>query len=185
MTPKSMLRRKISFSSIDDFARECFQVVIGEIDPLKSADVKRVVMCSGKVYYDILEARREKNIANTAVLRLEQMYPFPAAALSRELAKWAKATEFIWAQEEPQNQGAWYSIQHAIRTCMQPGHDLNYAGRPASAAPAGGDYHRHLERQKRVVEDALGISRQGTVDVSAKPQLIDHHTPAPTGEKAS
>jgi len=185
MTPKSMLRRKISFSSIDDFAAECFQVVIGEIDPLKAADVKRVVMCSGKVYYDILEARREKNIANTAVLRLEQLYPFPAAALSSELAKFPKAAEFIWAQEEPQNQGAWYSIQHAIRTCMQPGQDLNYAGRPASAAPAGGDYHRHLARQKRVVEDALGISRQGAVDVSAKPQLIDHHTPAPTGEKAS
>ncbi|MFH0909684.1 MAG: 2-oxoglutarate dehydrogenase E1 component [bacterium] len=185
MTPKSMLRRKISFSSIDDFASEGFQVVIGEIDPLKSAEVKRIVMCSGKVYYDILEARRERNMASTAILRLEQMYPFPAKALTRELSKFPKATEFIWAQEEPQNQGAWYLIQHALRTCIQPGQDLHYAGRPASAAPAGGDYHRHLERQERVVEDALGVSRQGAVDVSTKPQLIDHPAPTPTGEKAT
>jgi 2-oxoglutarate dehydrogenase E1 component len=184
MTPKSMLRRKISFSSIDDLAQGSFMPVIGEIDPIKQQDVRRVVICTGKVYYDILEARREKGIQNVAVLRLEQLYPFPHQMLTQELSRFPKAGDIIWAQEEPQNQGAWYCLQHALRTCLRPGQTLNYAGRAEGAAPAGGDYHKHMERQKRVVEDALGVTREGFEDMTHKPQLMSasdtHH-----GEKPS
>jgi 2-oxoglutarate dehydrogenase E1 component len=165
MTPKSTLRRKISFSTLEELSGGAFQPVIGEIDPLKPADVKRVVLCTGKIYYDILEARRERKINDIAIIRVEQLYPFPSDLLTRELRAFTGAREILWAQEEPQNQGAWYSIQDAVRSCMAAGQTLNYVGRAPTAAPAGGDYHKHLERQKNVVEGAL------TVQSMAKPTV--------------
>ena len=157
MTPKSPLRRKITFSTLEDLASDRFDNVIGEIDPLKPAEVRRVVACSGKVYYDLLEARREKAVADIAIIRVEQLYPFPAEELAKQLQLYKGAKEIVWCQEEPQNQGAWLSIQDALRACLTPGQDLAYAGRPAMAAPAGGDYHKHLERQKRLVDLALDL----------------------------
>jgi 2-oxoglutarate dehydrogenase E1 component len=174
MTPKSTLRRKISFSTLDDLATGTFQTVIGEIDPIKPAAVERIVLCSGKVYFDLLEARREQTIDNIALIRLEQIYPFPAERLTAVFKEFPQAREVCWAQEEPQNQGAWYSIQHAIRTCLSPRQTLYYAGRPAMAAPAGGDYHASVERQRRLVTDALSLatgSGSNRCDLTEQPQL--------------
>ena len=172
MTPKSTLRRKISFSSLDELASGGFQTVIGETDPLVATDVERVVICSGKVYFDVLESRRELGITNIAIFRLEQLYPFPSEALTAELKKFPNTREICWCQEEPQNQGAWYSIQHAIRTCMSSAQTLYYAGRVAMAAPAGGDYHKSIERQRTLINHALTLATQSSKqDMSLQPQL--------------
>ncbi|HMO50978.1 MAG TPA: 2-oxoglutarate dehydrogenase E1 component [Kiritimatiellia bacterium] len=173
MTPKSTLRRKISFSTLDDLTTGSFRMVIGEEDGLDPAEIERVVLCSGKVYFDILETRRELNIRNIALVRVEQLYPFPSEELTAEIAKYPKAREVCWAQEEPQNQGAWYSIQHAIRTCMTPQQTLYYSGRVAMAAPAGGDYHKSIERQRNLINHALTLATQTTArtDLSLQPQL--------------
>lgn len=161
MSPKSMLRRKISFSPLDSLTRKSFRLVIREKDDLDPDGVKRVVLCSGKVYYDLLERRREKEQVDTAILRVEQLYPFPKEILARRIRQYTRATEVVWAQEEPMNQGAWYSIIHFIRACM-PGHmGLSYAGRLSSASPAGGDHSKHVERQTRLVEAALNTGRKG------------------------
>ena len=155
MTPKSPRRRKITFSTLEDLASGQFDPVISELDPLKPSDIKRVVLCSGKVYFDLLEARRERGITDIAIARVEQLYPFPDADIAAELKRYPKASEVVWTQEEPQNQGAWLSIQDALRGCLQPGQTLGYAGRAAMAAPAGGDHHKHLERTKKMLNDAL------------------------------
>ena len=177
MTPKSMLRLKASFSPLDDLARGEFLNVIGETAPLKSSDVKRVVLCSGKVYYDVVEEREARELRNIAIVRVEQLYPYPADAITRELAKYPKADEVIWCQEEPQNQGAWYSIQDAIRTCMRPGQTLLYAGRPPAAAPAGGDHHKHLERKRNLINAAIAFSSDETQAAqTAQPQLAPHES---------
>ena len=162
MTPKSPLRRKATFSTLDDLINGSFQLVIGEQDPVKPDEVERVVLCSGKVYWDIVEARREQNITNIAIVRLEQLYPFPSEELTAGIKKFPRAREICWAQEEPQNQGAWYSIQHSIRTCMSSSQTLYYAGRMAMAAPAGGDHHKSVERQRKLIQDALTLARAGT-----------------------
>ncbi len=157
MSPKSMLRRKISFSEIEALTAGEYQVVIGEVDPLPSEEVRRVILCSGKVYYDLLERRRALELAHIAIIRIEQLYPFPKAHLKRELERYAKAEEVVWAQEEPMNQGAWYAIQHDIRGCMLPYQSLSYVGRLRSAAPSGGHHQRHVERQRRLVAAALNM----------------------------
>ena len=162
MTPKSPLRRKATFSTLDDLINGSFQLVIGEQDAVKPDEVERVVLCSGKVYWDIVEARREQNITNIAIVRLEQLYPFPSEELTAGIKKFPRAREICWAQEEPQNQGAWYSIQHSIRTCMSSSQTLYYAGRMAMAAPAGGDHHKSVERQRKLIQDALTLARAGT-----------------------
>ena len=146
--------------------------MIPEADPLKPDEVKRVVLCTGKVYYDLLEARRERGIANIALVRVEQLYPFPDAAIRTEVAKYPKAREVVWAQEEPQNQGAWYIIQDALRTCMAENQVLYYAGRAPMAAPAGGDYHKHLERTRKLIDDALTLKNKAIAEIAAAPQLM-------------
>ncbi len=172
MTPKSTLRRKVSFSTLDDLAMGTFRMVIGEEQLTDPAKVERVVLCSGKVYFDLLEARQEQNIQNIALVRLEQLYPFPAEELTEELQRYPNAREVTWAQEEPQNQGAWYSVQHAIRTCMHQKQQLYYSGRLAMAAPAGGDYHKSIERQRGLVQHALTLATDSTSrDLSTQPQL--------------
>ncbi len=184
MTPKSPLRRKITFSTLEDLAEGRFDLVIGEIDPIKPSDVRRVCLCSGKVYWDLLEARRERKIDDIAIVRIEQLYPFPSENLARELQRYPRARQIYWVQEEPQNQGAWYLIQDTIRLVMQPGQTLSYAGRMPMAAPAGGDYQKHLERQKKLVDTALA-RRPGeeTELLTAKPQLVAVPEPAAAGGK--
>ena len=111
--------------------------------------IRRVVICSGKVYYDLLAKRNEEGLKDVYILRLEQFYPFPAQSLSKELARF-KDAEVIWCQEEPQNQGAWYQIQHHLAACLQPKQALHYAGRARSPAPAVGHFNDHVAEQHTV-----------------------------------
>jgi 2-oxoglutarate dehydrogenase E1 component len=157
-TPKSLLRHKEAVSTLDELAKGAFRCVIGEVDALDEKKVKRVVFCSGKVYYDLIAARREKNIGSIAIARLEQLYPFPQEAFKAELARYPKATEIVWCQEEPRNQGAWYWIasrQHLDRS-FNSKQSLLLVSRPASPSPAVGYYGRHNAQQKALIESALG-----------------------------
>jgi 2-oxoglutarate dehydrogenase E1 component len=155
MSPKSLLRHKLSTSSLEDLCGGGFRPVIGEVDAVRAPDVARVVLCSGKVYYDLLEQRRSRKLGHIAIVRIEQLYPFPRDLLSEELKRYSRAREVVWCQEEPQNQGAWYQSQHHLRACMRPGQELRYAGRPASASPAVGYFTMHVEQQMALVDDAL------------------------------
>lgn len=160
MTPKSMLRAPLAVSTIEELAKGKFQPVIAEIDAeIKSNNVKRVVMCSGKVYYDILSKRREEKITDVAIVRIEQLYPFPDVELKEILASYKKAKEIVWTQEEPRNQGAWYPMRHKMLEALATGQELSCASRPASAAPAGGYMAPHIQRQQQVVADALGLEK--------------------------
>ena len=117
--------------------------------------VKRVVLCSGKVYYDLLEEAQKQNIKDVALVRVEQLYPFPRPELVAELKRFASATEVIWCQEEPQNQGAWYQIQHHLRACLQSKQSISYAGRPGSPSPAAGHMGEHTAELNQLLADAL------------------------------
>ncbi|MCF8177252.1 MAG: 2-oxoglutarate dehydrogenase E1 component [Sulfuritalea sp.] len=157
ITPKSLLRNKDAASPLAELAEGSFKTVIGETEALDPKKVTRVVLCSGKIYYDLMAYRREQKIVTTAVVRLEQPYPFPEAALQAELAKWPKAKEVVWCQEEPQNQGCWYwlaSRHHLVRS-TGGGQSLSLVSRPASASPAVGYYSKHNAQQKEVIEGAF------------------------------
>jgi 2-oxoglutarate dehydrogenase E1 component len=155
-TPKSLLRHKDAASPLSEFTKGCFQTIIPDQKVLKGDKVKRVVTCSGKVYYDLSKKREEKGADDVAIIRVEQLYPFPHKAFSTELKKYPNATEVVWAQDEPQNQGAWFFVQHYIHENMLEGQKLGYSGRAASASPAVGYSHLHQEQQKALVEGAFG-----------------------------
>jgi 2-oxoglutarate dehydrogenase E1 component len=155
-TPKSLLRNKDATSPIAEFTRGGFQTVIGETKDIKADKVKRVIACSGKVYYDLVKHREAKGSDEVAIVRVEQLYPFPHKAFAAEIKKYAKATELVWCQDEPQNQGAWFFIQHNIHENMLDGQKLGYAGRAASASPAVGYAHLHQDQQKALIEAAFG-----------------------------
>jgi 2-oxoglutarate dehydrogenase E1 component len=161
MSPKSLLRHPLAVSSLDDLAQGVFHNVIDEIDELDSKKVDRVVMCSGKVYYDLLEQRRENKLNNVAIVRIEQLYPFPSQELEKVVAKYAHVKDWVWCQEEPQNQGAWYCSQHHFLNSIPKGASLIYTGRDASASPAVGYISVHNQQQKALVEDAL-TTKKGT-----------------------
>lgn len=157
-TPKSLLRNKDATSPLTEFTKGSFQTVIPEQDDAiekKAAKVKRVIACSGKVYYDLVKKRTEKEADDVAIIRVEQLYPFPHKAFAAELKKYPNATEIVWCQDEPQNQGAWFFIQHNIHENMLDGQKLGYAGRAASASPAVGYSHLHQEQQKALVDAAF------------------------------
>ncbi len=158
MSPKSLLRHKDACSSLDELANGEFKRVIGEVDDLDPKKVKRVILCCGKVYYDLVNARREKGIKDIAIVRMEQLYPFPKASLEVELAKYPKATEIVWCQEEPRNQGAWYWIasRHHLDTQLGAKQKMLLVSRPASSSPAVGYLAKHNEQQKALIESALG-----------------------------
>jgi len=156
MTPKSLLRNKEAASPLSEFTKGGFQTIIGERDDAIDAEqVTRLIMCSGKVYYDLVKQRAEKKITDAAIIRLEQLYPFPHKALTAELKKYPKVEEIVWCQDEPQNQGAWFFVQHNILENMSDGMKLAYAGRPASASPACGYAHLHQEQQKSLLNAAF------------------------------
>lgn len=155
MTPKSLLRNKDAVSPLSDLAKGHFETVIGEHEELNASKVKRVIMCSGKVYYDLVATRKERGAGDVAIIRLEQLYPFPHKAVAAELKKYPNATEIVWCQDEPQNQGAWFFVQHYIMENMTEGQKLGYAGRPASASPAVGYYAKHNEQQKALLDAAF------------------------------
>ncbi|MGM9481221.1 2-oxoglutarate dehydrogenase E1 component [Roseateles sp. NT4] len=156
MTPKSLLRAKDATSPLSDFTKGEFKTVIGEQDAAIVGDkVKRVIVCSGKVYYDLVKARAEKKSNDVAIVRVEQLYPFPHKAFAAELKKYPNATDIVWCQDEPQNQGAWFFVQHYVHENMTEGQKLGYAGRPASASPACGYAHLHQEQQKALLDQAF------------------------------
>ncbi|GLX88501.1 2-oxoglutarate dehydrogenase subunit E1 [Pseudomonas fragi] len=160
LTPKSLLRHKLAVSTLEDLAEGSFQTVIPEIDAQDPAKVDRIVLCSGKVYYDLLEKRRAEGREDIAIVRLEQLYPFPEDDLIEVLAPYKNLKHIVWCQEEPMNQGAWYCSQHHMRRIIG-GHDkslvLEYAGRDASAAPACGYASMHAEQQAKLLQDAFTV----------------------------
>ncbi|KAG0162849.1 hypothetical protein DFQ30_001175, partial [Apophysomyces sp. BC1015] len=164
LTPKSLLRHKEAVSDLSEFSSGAFHPVLGEtdatIDPKK---VKRVLACSGRVYYDLIAHRREVKNADVAILRIEQLYPFAHKQFEAELKKYDNATEVVWVQDEPQNQGPWFYIEHHLAEGIRDGMKLAYSGRPASASPAVGYYAKHYEQQKALVEGAFGRLKGATL----------------------
>ena len=157
MTPKSLLRNKDATSALSEFTKGEFRTVIPELNAdIDAAKVKRVIACSGKVYYDLVKKREEKKASDVAIIRVEQLYPFPHKAFSNEIKRYPNATEIVWCQDEPQNQGSWFFVQHYIHENMLEGQKLGYAGRPASASPAVGYAHLHQEQQKTLLDHAFG-----------------------------
>ncbi len=164
-TPKSLLRSKDAASPLAEFSQGKFQMVIPEVDTLDNKKVRRIIACSGKVYYDLIAARRAKGINDTsqrslppegvAIIRIEQLYPFPHDDFAAQIAAYPNATEVVWCQEEPGNQGAWHRIQHYLLRHLRKGMHLDYALRPSSAAPAAGYLAVHQEQQKAVIEAAF------------------------------
>jgi 2-oxoglutarate dehydrogenase E1 component len=159
MTPKSLLRHELSVSSLEDLANGEFATVIDEMDKLPAAGVKRVVMCSGKVYFELLKARRSANLTDVAIVRVEQLYPFPVQETEAVLTKYSAAREVVWCQEEPQNQGAWYQIRHRLATLVGK-RELLYAGRQPAAAPATGISKIHDAEQRGLIEAALSATHK-------------------------
>jgi 2-oxoglutarate dehydrogenase E1 component len=155
MTPKSLLRHPLSVSRLEELAGGGFQTVIDDIDDLKPSAVTRIVLCSGKVYFDLLRARREKKVETVAIVRLEQLYPFPSDEYEAIVRKYSNAREVVWCQEEPQNQGGWYQIRHRLQSKLSTRHELLYAGRAGAAAPATGIAALHEEQQRNLVTAAL------------------------------
>jgi len=155
MTPKSLLRHPLAVSEMDDLANTGFQNAIAEIDEMDPKKVKRVVMCAGKVYYDLLQERRKREQDDVAIIRIEQLYPFPAEEVAEIMKDYQHVKDFVWCQEEPQNQGAWYNSQHHFWAAIPSGAQLTYAGRDASAAPAVGYLTEHNKQQQKLVDEAL------------------------------
>nr|WP_269670677.1 2-oxoglutarate dehydrogenase E1 component [Stenotrophomonas sp. SY1] len=154
MSPKSLLRHKLAVSTMDELANGEFQHLIGDANA-DAKKVKRVVLCSGKVYYDLLEDQTKRGQDDVAIVRVEQLYPFPRPALAAELKKYGKATDVVWCQEEPMNQGAWYQIRHHLQACLGTAQNLHYAGRPRSPSPAVGHMADHLRELQQLLADAL------------------------------
>ena len=156
-TPKSLLRAKDATSPLSEFTKGEFKTVIGPVLAEGDGDkVKRVIACSGKVAYDLMKRRDEKKSSDAAIVRVEQLYPFPHKAFAAEMKRYPNATEIVWCQDEPQNQGAWFFVQHYVHENMSEGQKLGYAGRPASASPAVGYSHLHAEQQKALLDQAFG-----------------------------
>ncbi|WP_082873391.1 2-oxoglutarate dehydrogenase E1 component, partial [Oleiphilus sp. HI0079] len=158
ITPKSLLRHKEAISTLDDLSSGEFQTVIGDSEGLDPKKITRIIMCSGKVYYDLLDYQRSNEIIDTVVVRIEQLYPFPHQDLVDILSVYTKAKDVVWCQEEPQNQGAWYPTQHRMRQALRELNEkiyLRYAGREGSASPAAGYTSVHVEEQTALVKQAF------------------------------
>ena len=158
MSTKSLLRNRACVSSLEDLCDANFRMVMTEKDELPHDQVERVILCSGRVYFDLLEYRKEHNLMNTAILRIEQLYPFPEEELHKEFSKFTRLSSVVWCQEEPMNQGAWYCTQHHMRRVLHKisKHlDLEFAGRSPAAAPAVGYPAIHAKQQKELLIDAF------------------------------
>jgi 2-oxoglutarate dehydrogenase E1 component len=155
-TAKSLLRHRLSVSQLDELANGRFHTVIPETQPLDPAAVTKVIFCTGKVYYDLLKEREDRERQDVAIVRIEQLYPFPVKLYKKTLQQWPNARDIVWCQEEPMNQGAWYNIQHRLVANLGEGQQLRYTGRPASAAPATGYHNVHVAQLRAFLEEAFG-----------------------------
>jgi 2-oxoglutarate dehydrogenase E1 component len=160
MTPKSLLRHKLCVSVLDDLTHGGFKWVLPEIDELEVGKVKRVIVCSGKLYYELLEARRVNRIHDIAILRIEQLYPFPGEQLDALLAQYTATDELIWCQEEPKNQGGWDFCKLRIPAMIDQRWQLGYIGRQPSSAPAVGSVKLHAKEQLAIINKALNIPEE-------------------------
>ncbi|MFW0078763.1 MAG: 2-oxoglutarate dehydrogenase E1 component [Coxiella endosymbiont of Haemaphysalis qinghaiensis] len=160
MTPKSLLRHQLAVSSLEDLAHGQWKLIIPEIDKQDPKKIKQVVLCSGKVYYDLLTKRRENELNNIALIRIEQLYPFPYDELKAELKRYSNAEQIIWCQEEPKNQGAWFCTRHRLTKCLRDNQRLDYVGRPSSAAPASGYPALYLKSQNKLINQALELEEE-------------------------
>jgi 2-oxoglutarate dehydrogenase E1 component len=157
MTPKSLLRHKFSVSPLSALSDGQFQLIIPDESHVEREAVTRVVFCSGKVFYDLAEGRQIHNKHDVAIVRIEQLYPFPIEQFAATIASYPNATDIVWCQEEPQNQGAWYQIRHRLQEPLGDQHQLYYAGRPGAAAPASGVFKLHVQQQQALVDAALNV----------------------------
>jgi 2-oxoglutarate dehydrogenase E1 component len=157
MTPKSLLRHKLSVSPIGELSSGRFELIIPELEAITPAKTRRLVFCSGKVYFDLLESREVHGVDDVALIRIEQLYPYPIDEYAELIAQYDHVEEIVWCQEEPLNQGAWYQIKHRLQEPLQEHQQLYYAGRPGAAAPASGVFKQHLQQQQALVEAALDI----------------------------
>ena len=162
MTPKSLLRHKMSVSALTELSSGRFELIIPEIEAIATRKTRRLVLCSGKVYFDLLEAREAHGIDDIALIRIEQLYPFPISQYAELLDEYRHVKEIIWCQEEPLNQGAWYQVKHRLQEPLQDHQQLYYAGRPGAAAPASGIFKIHLQQQQALVEAALDIKSEAS-----------------------
>lgn len=152
MSPKSLLRHKLAVSSMEELAEGQFQVMIPEVDDIDPKNVRRVVICSGKVYYDLLAKRRELGVSDIALIRIEQLYPFDYGMMQKMLAQYATVTDVVWCQEEPKNQGGWFITQPRLIDCLGEGQILRYVGRAPSASPAVGYSALHIKQQNEIID---------------------------------
>jgi 2-oxoglutarate dehydrogenase E1 component len=159
MTPKSLLRHKLAVSTIKDLSKGAFEVILPEVDKITKKHCQRLILCSGKVYYELLEERRAQDIRDIAIVRIEQLHPFPDKELSKLLRSYSDTNDIVWCQEEPRNQGAWYQIRHHIEYCLSNGQAIRYTGRGPSAAPAVGYYKLFLEQQRKLILSALSTKK--------------------------
>ena len=158
MTPKSLLRNKLSFTPVSALSQGRFQRLVGEVDELGKA--RRLVLCAGKLYFDLLESRREGGITDVAIARIEQLYPFPHDLCRKLLERYADVEDIVWAQEEPKNQGAWYHVRARMERSLREGQRLTYMGRSGAASPAPGSMQLHRLQQYAVVEQVLNRDRR-------------------------
>jgi 2-oxoglutarate dehydrogenase E1 component len=155
MTPKSLLRAKFASSPAQDFVHGRFEEILGSPEAGPPSKVKRIILCSGKVYYDLLNYRTQRKIDDAALIRIEQLYPFAEKKLREMLKPFPKSVKYVWCQEEPENMGAWTFIEPRLRTAFCT--EVAYAGREASASPAVGALARHKREQARLVADAFSV----------------------------
>jgi 2-oxoglutarate dehydrogenase E1 component len=160
MTPKSLLRHPQSVSHLDDLTKGSFQTVIGETEPIDPKKVKRVVFCSGKVYFDLVDGRKKHDASQVAIVRVEQLYPFPREPFNETLARYPNAAEIVWCQEEPENQGAWYQIKHKLLAYIKDQHELIYVSRKGSSSTAVGYLKVHQKEQEELVKQALTAGKR-------------------------
>jgi len=163
MSPKSLLRHKLAVSTLEDLTDGGFLPIISEQDDINPKQVTRLVMCSGKVYYDLLEGRRNDELEHVAIIRIEQLYPFPNDLFKLEIEKYPNVEHIIWCQEEPKNQGAWYQSKHHFYNNIDKEITIFYAGRAAAAAPAVGNHIVHIEQQNAVIKAALYDANEGNL----------------------
>ena len=176
MTPKSLLRHPLSTSTLEALSEGALAAVLPETDTLEAEKVRRVVLCSGKVFFDLLAARRERGVTDIAILRIEQLYPFPRRRLRKLIDQYTNSREIVWCQEDPRNQGAWYQIQHHLRAIKHGEQTLGYAGRPPSASPACGYARLHTAQQQALIDTAL--SDHPVDDPGERLDDYDTHNPA-------
>jgi 2-oxoglutarate dehydrogenase E1 component len=155
-TPKRMLRHAKAVSHLDQLMTGAFRQVLDDTTGLELTRVSRVLICSGQVYYDLLAAREERKLQHVAIVRLEQLYPFPAAELKDILDRYPALSDVVWVQEEPRNMGAWRFVQEQLQPILDSNQRvLRYVGRPASASPSAGSLKRHQQEQAELIEEAF------------------------------